>query len=200
VEVLLLGNGLGARHPGGLAPEGDLSRMREAAERAGRMLGATRVRVHDLPDNAFDSVPLLKIVQVVEQAVAEVRPGAVWTHSGGDLNVDHALTFRAVLTALRPRASSPVRELLAFEVPSSTEWAFGRFEPAFRPGVFVDVAGTLEQKIAALSAYAGELAAFPHPRSEGNVRALAAVRGAAAGMQAAEAFELVFELRGVGRT
>ncbi len=75
-------------------------------------------------------------------------------------------------------------------MPSSTEWQPpGSAEP-FNPNWFVDISATLATKLEALGAYAGELRAFPHPRSLKAVEALATWLGATAGMGAAEAFIL----------
>ena len=113
----------------------------------------------------------------------------------GDLNVDHRLTFQAVLTATRPLPGAGVKDLYAFEVPSATEWAFQRLEPAFRPSVFEDVSDTIEVKLACMARYTGEARAFPHPRSAEALRATARRWGAVAGMAYAEAFELIRSLR-----
>jgi LmbE family N-acetylglucosaminyl deacetylase len=80
-------------------------------------------------------------------------------------------------------------------VPSSTEWAFQRLEPPFRPNVFVDVTRTLEAKIAAMECYDTEARTFPHPRSPQALRATAVRWGSVAGCGAAEAFELVRSIR-----
>jgi LmbE family N-acetylglucosaminyl deacetylase len=88
-----------------------------------------------------------------------------------------------------------VREIYAFEVASSTEWAFQRLEPSFRPNVFVDISSTLENKVAALACYDTETRKFPHPRSPEAVRAIAMRWGSVAGFPAAEAFELIRLLR-----
>jgi LmbE family N-acetylglucosaminyl deacetylase len=82
--------------------------------------------------------------------------------------------------------------VLAYETPSETEFAIAA-ERAFRPNYFVDIDDFLEDKLAAVGIYASELAAFPFPRSVEVLRALAALRGAAAGFRAAEAFELLRE-------
>lgn len=113
------------------------------------------------------------------------------THSAADLNLDHRLVHEAVLCATRPHAPHSVREVLAFETPSSTEWGM----TAFRPTLFVDITATLETKLAALACYAEELRPFPHPRSPEAVRALAQWRGAQSGCSAAEAFEVVRMVR-----
>ena len=119
----------------------------------------------------------------------------VYTHHPGDLNIDHALTYRAALTATRPLAGSVVRELYSFEIASSTEWAFQSLTPAFRPNTFVDVSTTIEQKIRAMEAYESEVRTFPHPRSPEALRAIAHRWGSVMGAQYGEAFELIRAVR-----
>ena len=148
------------------------------------------VRFAGLPDNRFDTVPLLEIVKIVEELVVSIRPERIYTHHQGDLNVDHSVTHRAVLTATRPLPGALVKEILAFEVPSSTDWAFDRLTP-FRPNYFVDVTSTLETKIEAMETYRSEKREFPHPRSPEALEANARRWGSVAGHAAAEAFEVV---------
>jgi hypothetical protein len=105
------------------------------------------------------------------------------------------LTFQAVLTATRPVPGCRVRELYAFEVASSSEWAFGRLAAPFSPTVFEDVASTLELKVAALERYRGEARPFPHPRSGDALRAIARRWGSVVGLPYAEAFELIRAIR-----
>ena len=52
------------------------------------------------------------VVKLVEATVARFAPTAIYTHSGGDLNVDHVVLHRAVLTATRPMAGGPVKGLV----------------------------------------------------------------------------------------
>ncbi|MCX7047840.1 MAG: PIG-L family deacetylase, partial [Candidatus Sumerlaeota bacterium] len=119
----------------------------------------------------------------------------VFTQHGGDLNVDHSQTFRATLTATRTMAGCPVKTVYAYEVASSTEWAFQKLSPVFHPNVFFDISHTLEKKIKAMRVYESEARAFPHPRSSEALRAIAIRWGSVSGLGAAEAFELVREIR-----
>ncbi len=195
VEVVILGEGITSRYAEvGEVARAELAALHGTTQAVARLLGAQGVVLHALPDNRFDTVPLLSVVRLVEEAVARVEPEVVYTHHGGDLNVDHAITHRAVLTATRPMSTQPVREVYAFEVCSATEWAFGRFESPFCPNTFVDISATLETKLEALRLYQHELRDFPHPRSIDTLTALAQYRGSTAGMRAAEAFELVRRL------
>lgn len=190
-EVLILGEGSTSRQ-GGAGLDG-VEALRCHAETAASLLGVRKVHFAGLPDNRFDTIPLLDVVQTIEDFLQQVRPDTVLVQHGGDLNVDHQVTFRAAMTALRPLPGVGVRKLLAYEVASSSEWAFQRFSPVFRPNVFVDISDVLEKKIAAMQAYESESRAFPHPRSPESLRAQAAVRGSMAGLAAAEAFETIWE-------
>jgi LmbE family N-acetylglucosaminyl deacetylase len=192
VYVAILGEGVTSRHPAReQAPRAELDRLQAASRQAARELGVREVFPFGFPDNRLDSVALLEIVRPLERLVSELRPEMVLTHHVADLNVDHGITCRATLTATRPVPGCPVREVLAFETPSATGWSFGQLGPAFEPTVFVDIAATLERKLAALDAYASERRPFPHPRSPEALRALAASRGSAVGVAAAEAFVMV---------
>jgi hypothetical protein len=116
---------------------------------------------------------------------AGVDPQVVYTHWKGDLNLDHAITARAVLTAFRPIPDSSVEAIYGFEVPSSTEWGIEPFVPDF----FVPMDHeTFERKLRAIQAYDAEMRPVPHARSYGAVTALATMRGNTVGFEQAEAF------------
>ena len=188
----ILGEGIAARYTcSEEAPKSDLHRLKEEARSSGKILGAKEVVFASLPDNRFDTVAILDIVKIVEGWVKDFEPDVIYTHHPGDLNVDHSATFRAVLTATRPMIGRIVRDVYAFEIASSTEWAFQSLAPVFRPNTFVDITSTIERKIRALQVYQGEVRPFPHPRSPEAIRAIAMRWGSTVGVQYAEAFELV---------
>jgi LmbE family N-acetylglucosaminyl deacetylase len=174
-----------------LAPAIANEESRAQAQAAGRILGASEVVFASLPDNRFDSVPLVDMAKTIEGWVERFRPDTVYTHAPGDLNMDHTLTFRSVLIATRPMPGSQVRQVFAFEVPSSTEWAFQSLSPAFRPNTFVDITDTIDAKLRALEAYKTEVRPFPHPRSPEALQAIAQRWGSTVGVQYAEAFQLI---------
>jgi LmbE family N-acetylglucosaminyl deacetylase len=190
VHIAFLADGVGARGADTVPAPAELSARRAAAQAAGRLLGAQSVHCDDLPDNRLDSIPLLDIARRIEALIAHHRPTTVLTHHAGDLNIDHRRVHQAVMTACRPQRGHPVRTLLCFEVPSSTEWQPPGSGPVFAPNWFVDISATLARKLAALDAYAAELRDWPHPRSRQGVEHLAHWRGATVGCEAAEAFML----------
>lgn len=191
VRVSWIGSGVGAR--------GYIKGEREQRQKeklcALRILGALQVS-NDFtcfpPDNQFDTEPLINIVKDIENAIRRFKPDAIFTHSQKDLNIDHYITAKAVLTATRPIVGNHiVGSVYAFEVPSATEWAFGQFG-TFCPNYFVDVSGEpFAKKIRASLAFESELRDFPHPRSIEAIIACASVRGTQCGFKKAEAFEVV---------
>ena len=88
-----------------------------------------------------------------------------------------------------------MKEVYAYEVPSSAEWSFNQFESCFRPNVFSDITSTLSKKIEAVQIYGDEVRSFPHPRSPEAIRYNAGHWGSTVGVEAAEAFTLVRLLR-----
>lgn len=184
---LILGEGITSRDDlrDPIKREKELSTLKIKAAKANHVLGIKETRVLDFPDNRFDSVALLDIIKCIEKTLARIKPELVFTHFADDLNIDHRVTFQAVLTATRPKTGQSVKQLLSFEIPSSTDWAFGT---AFVPNLFFNVSATLKCKMKALLHYDSEMAAFPHPRSPENIEAAAIRWGAAAGLKRAEAF------------
>ncbi len=193
VDILIVAEGSTSRDPvrNTVSHDAQLAALRVAAERAAATLGARPPRLLGFPDNRLDGVELLDVIKPIESLLADLRPAIVYTHHAGDLNIDHRIVHQATVTACRPLPGSPVRALYAFETVSSTEWSTGA---GFRPTHFVDVTGFLARKLAALEPYAAEMRVFPHARSREAVQALATVRGAAVGLHAAEAFEVIREI------
>jgi LmbE family N-acetylglucosaminyl deacetylase len=168
----------------------ELSELERCAHEAGRILGVHDVELDTFPDNRMDSVDLLDVIKRVERAVARVQPRRVLTHHVGDVNVDHSVIHHAVAAACRPLPGSCIKEVLYFEVASSTEWRHARSLPPFAPNLFVDISATLDRKLKALEAYASEMRPFPHARSVRALEHLSHWRGATVGCDAAEAFEI----------
>lgn len=192
ISVAFLADGISSRAAGlsNTGERGDLAARRNAAEKACEILGAKSVFFGDFPDNRMDTVALLDIVKSIEPLIATYKPDTVFTHHAGDVNIDHRRIHEAVTAACRPQRGHPVRTLLSFEVPSSTEWQLAGSAPHFAANWFVDISDVLHLKLRALEVYATELREWPHPRSRQGVEHLARWRGATVGVEAAEAFIL----------
>ncbi|MDD5503731.1 MAG: PIG-L family deacetylase [Candidatus Omnitrophica bacterium] len=194
IRIAILGEGLGARCQAGRKP--DTAAIKNAALKAGRILGSREISFFDLPDNRFDSVDLLDIVKKVEDIIGRFKPNIIFTHHCADLNMDHCLTHRAVLTAARPLpANRGIRDIYAFETLSSTEWSFGQYGRQFCPDIFYDITKSYKAKAMALAVYKTEMRKFPHPRSGSAMLANAKKWGSCSGRGLAEAFETIRSIR-----
>lgn len=158
---------------------------------ANNSIGIKEVFQAEFPDNMFDSVPILNIVKKIEEIKEKVKPEIIFTHHIGDLNVDHQITHKAVLTATRPMKGECVKAIYAMEVPSATEWNGYSRDTAFIPNIFSDIKNTIDKKIKAMELYKSELREYPHPRSLEYLKELAKTNGAKSGLDYAECFQLV---------
>lgn len=190
---LILGTGKTSRGP---ASEEELNALKAEAETANKIIGIEKVYFSDFPDNAFDSVPLLNIVKEVEKIVEIEKPEIIFTHHIGDMNVDHQITHKAVLTATRPMVDCRVESIYAMEIPSSSEWNCFDRNTAFIPNCFFDISDSIDLKIKAMDCYKSELREYPHPRSLQHLRELAKVNGTKVGLEYSENFQLVRKIGG----
>lgn len=192
VYIAILGEGITSRYANRDSVDRKfVETLKNQCKEAAKLLGAKDIFLYDMPDNRFDTIPLLDIVKIIEELIERLQPQVIYTHHNGDLNIDHVIINRAVLTATRPVKGQPVLEVYAFEIPSSTEWSFQRFEPNFCPNVFVDISNAMDIKIRALLCYDTEIRTFPHPRSSDGIRIIAKRWGTVVGREAVEAFELI---------
>jgi len=82
-----------------------------------------------------------------------------------------------------------------YECISETEFTPALPENVFTPNCFVDISEQMEEKIKIMEIYNSEIGEHPFPRSERNIRALATFRGATAGVEYAEAFQILKSYR-----
>lgn len=192
VYTLILGEGATSRYKDRIdAKKKELYDLKTQAENVSRILGVKKVFFSDFPDNSFDSVPVLKIIKEIERIKSVIKPDIIYTHHYGDLNIDHRIAYKAVLTACRPVKGETVKKIYSFEVASSTEWSGPDKNNCFTPDVYVDISGTIDKKIKALKCYKKEIRPYPHPRSIKGVELLAKNRGLEAGLRFAESFKTI---------
>lgn len=170
--------------------------IRDEMEVAHRTLGVERTMRLDLLAPRLDTLPEHEIIDRLGAVISEVRPRTVLIPHQGDPHADHNVVSRSVLVAARPQPGQVVHTVLEYETASETEWSSP--DRWFAPNVYVDIVDHLEAKLDAMRCYASQLRPFPHPRSVEYLRHLAAVRGGAVGIAAAEAFRLVRTTDGAG--
>ncbi len=143
--TLILGEGKTSRES--VNTDNELATLRNEIHKANQSIGIKKIFINSFPDNRFDSVDLLDIVKEVSKVKEKVQPDIIFTHYEHDLNIDHRLTYQAVITATRPMADECVKEIYSFEILSSTEW---NYPLSFSPDTYFDIGDTIESKIAAM--------------------------------------------------
>ena len=191
VNVIFMTNGVDSRADVSI----DDIKVRElACHQAKDILGVASIYNFNFPDNQLDSISLLDIVREIENVIEDYNPEIIYTHHIGDLNIDHQITHKAVMTACRPQPGFCVKEIYAFEILSSTEWQTPGYLP-FTPNVYVDISSQIETKRLALEAYIDEIHQPPHARSIDNIMNLNSFRGSSIGVYYAEAFMLLRKIK-----
>ena len=193
INAAFFSDGVSARNLKSINKKGEGLQRKKSSQKAGKILGIKKIEFFNLPDNQFDTVPLLKIAKIVETLIKKYEPTIIFTHYDNDLNIDHRIISKAVITAARPSSKSILKKILMFEVLSSSEWNFSSASKAFSPNFFVNIEKFLKTKVKAMKCYSKELRKWPHPRSIEGVTSLAKVRGSMSGFKAAESFIMVRE-------
>ena len=193
-HVVILGEGITSRSEVRNVDEWKdvLEKHHQNMYSAAKIIGYHSVKSYNFSDNRFDSHALLDIVKVVEHEKENFQPDIILTHHGGDLNIDHQLTFQAVMTATRPMQEECVKAVITFETSSATEWQATCDPRTFTPNLFMEISEEdLQAKIDAMAAYQYETREFPHPRSAEALRIMAQYRGYTVGKKLAEAFQII---------
>jgi len=196
VSILLLSEGITSRDAKRDVNKNKkkLSELMSSAQKAAEILGTNSPLFENFPDNRMDTIDFLDIVKSIETQIEKQKPNIIYTHHAGDLNIDHRIVFKAVMTACRPFSSQKVEAIYSFETPSSTEWGCIGEMPHFVPTRFSDISNSYDIKNKALDAYKSEMRKFPHPRSKKAIKSLAEWRGSTCGVELAEAFIVVREI------
>ena len=193
-HVVILGEGITSRGDERNPEEWEkeLKIHKQNIKDAQAAIGYHSVSTHDFPDNRFDTVALLDIIKVVEKEKEQFKPEIIFTHHGGDLNVDHQRTFEAVITATRPMKDEVVKTIITFETPSGTEWQGSSDPRRFIPNLFIEVSEEdVEAKIKGMENYEFEKRVWPHPRSPEALKSTCKERGVRVGKDFAENFSIL---------
>jgi|ETN01SMinimDraft_4_1059930.scaffolds.fasta_scaffold03416_3 LmbE family N-acetylglucosaminyl deacetylase len=170
-----------------------LAEKRKECETAAELLGITKGFYCEFPTLTLNSIPQVEINKKIEDIIKEVEPEQVFTHYYGDVNRDHQVAFNCTLTATRPLSAPSVKKVVCYEVMSSSEW--GNPDKGFIPNMFVDISKYLDKKIEALKIYKTEAKENPNPRSPEKVKVFAQSRGGIIGVEAAETFKIIREIK-----
>ena len=145
-----------------------------------------------LPTTKIDTLPLSDLIEKITDVYKNIKPDVIYIPFSYDVHTDHQIIAKALQSTFKWFRYPHIKNIYMYETPSETEFNFVE-NRVFRPNVFINISQYLENKIETMKIYASEFGEHPFPRSEKALRALATLRGAQSGYEAAEAFELVYE-------
>jgi len=129
------------------------------------------------------------LIEMVMPIIGEVKPEILLLPYENDIHSDHGAVFKTMLPFTKSFRYPYVKKVLAMEILSETEYAMPY--QGFAPNYFVDITDFIDKKLEIMETYKNEIGVHPFPRSLENIRALAHLRGAMAGVKYAEAFMLL---------
>lgn len=171
-----------------------INKREKQAINISKILKFKQPKFYRFPDNKLDSIPLLKIINIIEREIINFKPSMVFTHSQSDLNIDHSLICKAVLTATRPFSKAYIKRILSFEVSSNSELYFSNNKSFFKPNLFCNISKEIKLKLKVLKIYKNEIKKYPHTRSTKSLKNLAIYRGGQSGFEFVEAFEILRDI------
>jgi LmbE family N-acetylglucosaminyl deacetylase len=176
--------------------ESDRIQKREhEIERVASQYGIEQPINLEFPTARLDAQSTSTLVDAIGNVFQEIEPELIYVPYRNDIHTDHSVVFDAVASCTKWFRYPSVRRVLAYETLSETEFAIRPDKDGFRPNVFVDITGHLDDKIDIMRVYESEIDTHPFPRSPSSIRSLATLRGAESGVEAAESFMLLHEIR-----
>lgn len=146
------------------------------------------------PTTRLDGLSMSELIESIGSIFRQIQPEIVYLPYRGDVHTDHKVVFDAAVSCTKWFRYGFIKRVLAYETLSETDFGINPESNGFRPNVFVNITSYLDKKLEIMKTYESELGQFPFPRSEETIKALAKLRGAAAGCDAAEAFMLLKEI------
>ncbi len=159
-----------------------------------QMYGFSSVHCLGFPTTRLDEIPVSQLVSAMSRVFQAVQPSQVFLPFQHDVHSDHQHAFAAAYSCTKVFRYPSVRKIMMIEALSETDFAPSA-GGGFVPNLFVDVTHQFERKLQILRVFESELRPHPFPRSEEAVKALALLRGAAAGCRYAESFVTLKEIQ-----
>ena len=174
----------------GFSEERVKSRHEEIKE-VSKQMGFSKTIQLDFPTMSLSSESLNQLIPQISKEFTSFEPETIYLPNRSDAHSDHRIVFDAVWACTKSFRYPNIKQVLMYECISETEFAPALAERTFIPNYFIDITGFENKKDKVMKIYESEIGEHPFPRSTKNMRALATFRGATAGVEYAEAFQLL---------
>ena len=166
--------------------------QRAFASSANKTLGVNDIKWLGFKDECVDNM-MRDLIKRLEAVYDIMKPDVVYICNSDDINTDHQIIHRACVVVCRSIQDFPPRQVLVYEVPSSTTQSLPKtFQPNYYVSLTEDMINT---KCEALYAYKCELREEPNPRNSRGLIVHAQYRGMECSAMYAEGFNLLYERR-----
>ncbi len=146
------------------------------------------------PATQMHNIDFNDLIMKISSIINEVRPEIVYTVNRSDIHTDHQVASKAIMSCTKAFRYPFIKRILMYECISETEMAYPLAENVFLPNVYSDISDFIDKKMEIMRIYESEIQNPPLPRSLENIKSLAVFRGAAAGVNYAEAFMLIRDI------
>lgn len=163
----------------------------EEIDRVAEMFGFDSVTKLDYPTMSLTSSSLLTMVPKISEVFSAIQPEIIYCLNRSDAHSDHRVLFDATMACTKSFRYPFIKQVLLYECISETEFAPALPEKVFLPNYYVDISSFMDRKLEIMQVFESELGLHPFPRSLQNLKALATFRGATAGVEYAEAFQMI---------
>lgn len=153
-----------------------IAETKKIAEGVADLMGVECVFYSDCLDEQLDHL-LIDIIRPIEEVIEICNPDLVYAPSIDDSDQDHRAVANACTVACRG-----IDQLRTYEIVGASRH--------FAPQIYLDIEPYFETKMAAMKKYAGELRAYPNPRSLRGLEIHARMRGLEAGLSMAEGYKV----------
>jgi LmbE family N-acetylglucosaminyl deacetylase len=142
-------------------------------------------------DERLDVVSSSDLVKQIERIYFEIKPYRVFIPFDGDINSDHVEVHKSCIIAFRKIQEIQPKELLMYEIPSSTTQGGKPFFPnTYNPLTCNDI----ENKWDMLSYYKSEVREYPNPRSKVGIETYGRFRGMECNRDFAEGYITIYKI------
>lgn len=163
----------------------------EEIEKVGKMFGIAKTYQLGFPTTHLSEIGERKIINSMSNIFYEEQPEVLYLPNRSDAHSDHKMVFDASMACSKIFRNHSVKRILMYECLSETEFAPSLHEKVFIPNYYVDITDFFDKKVDIMKVYSSEIGEHPFPRSIKSIEALATLRGVQAGVNYAEAFQLL---------
>lgn len=142
-------------------------------------------------DERLDTISSSDLTKQIERIYLKIKPGIAFIPFSNDINSDHTAVHKSCLISFRKIQNIQPKELLMYEIPSSTTQGSKAFFPNY---YYILHKEDVQTKWDMLAHYESELRPYPNPRSAQGIETYARFRGMECNREFAEAYISLYKI------